>query len=132
MYRLIDDVLNGRASPAQARARLDAISVLPPRYPAAVTAVATGGLAASASLLVSGRSDARSALTFLVAFAAAVCGERLAAVLATWRLPPFYRSAIAAVPAAAAGVAMALSGAGLGGSAVVTGSLFALFPGRPW
>ena len=130
VYRLVDDIVAGRAGPAQARARLVTIDALPPRYRTPVVAAATGGLAASASLLVSGRADARAALTFAVAFAAAVLGNRLAAVLAAWRLPPFYRSAIAAVPAAAAAVAMALSGAGLGGSAVVTGSLFALFPGR--
>lgn len=130
VYRLVDDILNERATPAQARARLDVISVLPPLYPAAVIAAATGGIAASASVLVSGRSDARAAVTFLVAFAAAVVGDRLAAVLAAWRSPPFYRSAAAAVPAAAAGVVMALAGVGLGGSAVVTGSLFALFPGK--
>lgn len=130
VYRLVDDILGGRTAPAQARARLDAISVLPPRYTAVLTTVATGGIAASASLLVSGRSDNQVALTILVAFAAAACGDRLAAVFTAWRLPPFYRSAIAAVPAAAAGVGMALSGAGLGGSAVVTGALFAFFPGK--
>ncbi|WP_369044025.1 threonine/serine ThrE exporter family protein [Streptomyces sp. Midd1] len=128
--RAIVEISAGRLPFEQARERAETLETLPVPYPAWLTALAPGGLAASASLLVTGRSDSRAWITFGVAFVAAVAGERLAAFLDGLKLPSMYLSAAAAVPAAVAGVAMALSGAGLGGSAVVTGALFALFPGR--
>lgn len=130
LYQLISQITRRPPDTDQARRDLDAIDAQRPPYPAWIHAFAPGVLAASASLLVSGRSDARAWITFALAFLAAVAGSRLAAALATLSLADFYLNAAAAVPAAAAGVGLALTGAGLGGSAVVTGSLFALFPGR--
>lgn len=130
LYRLIGQITEEGLDIRRAEARLGRIEARPGPYPPWVLHLAPGLLAASASLLVSARSDVKAWVTFAVALGAAVAGGRLAAALSTLGLQDFYLTAAAAMPASAAGVAMGLAGAGLGGSAVVTGSLFALFPGR--
>jgi uncharacterized membrane protein YjjB (DUF3815 family) len=57
-------------------------------------------------------------------------GDRLAWLCAGRGLPEFYQFMIAAMPPAAIGVAFALAHVDVAASAVVTGGLFALLPGR--
>ncbi|GAA4907030.1 threonine/serine exporter family protein [Streptomyces coeruleoprunus] len=94
-------------------------------YPGWVLTLAAGGLAGAASVLLGG-----DLLVFLVAAAGAMLGDRLAWFCAGRGLPEFYQFAAAAVPPAALGVAASLLHAGLRPSAVITGGLFALIPGR--
>ncbi|MDN3296111.1 threonine/serine exporter family protein [Streptomyces ficellus] len=94
-------------------------------YPGWVLTVAAGGLAGAASMLLGG-----DMAVFLVAAAGAMLGDRLAWFCAGRGLPEFYQFAVAAVPPAAMGVAVSLLHAGLRPSAVITGGLFALIPGR--
>lgn len=92
---------------------------------------AAGLLAGAASTLVGG-----GPIIFAAAALAAMLGDRLAWLLAGRGLPEFYQFAAAAMPAAAMGVAIDryvhwIPGAtGVQSSAVITGGLFALLPGR--
>ncbi|PRH75847.1 hypothetical protein C6N75_28785 [Streptomyces solincola] len=94
-------------------------------YPGWVLTAAAGGLAGSASLLLGG-----GLAVFLIAAAGAMLGDRLAWLAAGRGLPEFYQFAVAAAPPAALGVGASLLHAGLQPSAVITGGLFALIPGR--
>ncbi|MEE1756737.1 threonine/serine ThrE exporter family protein [Streptomyces sp. SP18CS02] len=94
-------------------------------YPGWVLTVAAGGLAGAASLLLGG-----GVAVFLIAAAGAMLGDRLAWFCAGRGLPEFYQFAVAAVPPAALGVTVSLLHADLQPSAVITGGLFALIPGR--
>lgn len=94
-------------------------------YPGWVLTLAAGGLAGAASVLLGG-----DVTVFLIAAAGAMLGDRLAWLAAGRGLPEFYQFAVAAVPPAALGVAVSLLHAGLRPSAVITGGLFALIPGR--
>ncbi|SCD72646.1 Uncharacterized membrane protein YjjP, DUF1212 family [Streptomyces sp. DvalAA-14] len=92
---------------------------------------AAGLLAGAASTLVGG-----GPIIFVAAALAAMLGDRLAWLLAGRGLPEFYQFAAAAMPAAAMGVVVDryghwIPGAnGVQSSAVITGGLFALLPGR--
>jgi uncharacterized membrane protein YjjP (DUF1212 family) len=92
---------------------------------------ASGLLAGAASMLVGG-----NLIIFVAAGLAAMLGDRLAWLLAGRGLPEFYQFAAAAMPAAAMGVVVDryahwIPGAtGVQSSAVITGGLFALLPGR--
>ncbi|MFC4033540.1 threonine/serine exporter ThrE family protein [Streptomyces polygonati] len=92
---------------------------------------AAGLLAGAASMLVGG-----GPIVFAAAALAAMLGDRLAWLLAGRGLPEFYQFAAAAMPAAATGVVVDRYGhwipgaTGLQSSAVITGGLFALLPGR--
>src|SRR5690606_15710244 len=57
-------------------------------------------------------------------------GDRLAWLCAGRGLPEFYQFTAAAMPPAAIGVALTLTHADVKASAVITGGLFALLPGR--
>lgn len=94
-------------------------------YPGWALTVAAGGLAGAASVLLGG-----GLAVFLIAAAGAMLGDRLAWLAAGRGLPEFYQFAVAAMPPAALGVAVSLLHAGLRPSAVITGGLFALIPGR--
>ncbi|WNI16082.1 threonine/serine exporter family protein [Streptomyces sp. ITFR-21] len=100
-------------------------------YGSWVLTCAAGLLAGAASVLVGG-----SPIIFVAAAIAAMLGDRLAWLLAGRGLPEFYQFAAAAMPAAAMGVlvdryAHWIPGAtGVPSSAVITGGLFALLPGR--
>jgi uncharacterized membrane protein YjjB (DUF3815 family) len=99
-------------------------------YPGWLLAIASGFLAGAATLLVGGRADGRAWLVFASAFASAVAGDRLAALVASRGLPEFYQFVLAAMPAAISGIILSLNSSGLRGSVAITGGLFALLPGR--
>ena len=95
-------------------------------YPGWVLTCASGLLAGAASVLVGG-----GALVFAAAMVGAILGDRLAWLLAGRGLPEFYQFAVAAMPPVAVGVALTLADVpDLRASAVITGGLFALLPGR--
>ncbi|WP_375540788.1 threonine/serine exporter ThrE family protein [Streptomyces sp. TRM64462] len=94
-------------------------------YPGWVLTLAAGMLAGAASVLLGG-----GLAVFLIAAAGAMLGDRLAWLAAGRGLPEFYQFAVAAMPPAALGVTVSLLHAGLRPSAVITGGLFALIPGR--
>ncbi|QKW07287.1 threonine/serine exporter family protein [Streptomyces sp. NA04227] len=94
-------------------------------YPGWALTVASGLLAASASVLVGG-----GLLVFVSAFLGAMLGDRLAWLCAGRGLPEFYQFVVAAMPPAAMGIALTLFHADVRASAVITGGLFALLPGR--
>ncbi|MFM9448134.1 threonine/serine exporter ThrE family protein [Streptomyces acidiscabies] len=94
-------------------------------YPTWVLTSASGLLAGAASVLVGG-----DALVFVAAALGAVLGDRLAWLLAGRGLPEFYQFLVAALPPAAIGVTLTLARVDVAASAVITGGLFALLPGR--
>ncbi|MFD7612986.1 threonine/serine exporter ThrE family protein [Streptomyces sp. NPDC059828] len=94
-------------------------------YPGWLLTTAAGVLAGAASVLVGG-----NALVFLAAAVGAMLGDRLAWLCAGRGLPEFYQFVVAAMPPAAMGVTLSALHAGLQPSAVITGGLFALIPGR--
>lgn len=94
-------------------------------YPGWALTAAAGLLAGAASMLVGG-----GLLVFAAAAAGAMLGDRLAWLCAGRGLPEFYQFAVAAMPPAALGVALTLADVDVRASAVVTGGLFALLPGR--
>ncbi|MFC9822610.1 threonine/serine exporter ThrE family protein [Streptomyces erythrochromogenes] len=95
-------------------------------YPTWVLTAAAGLLAGAASILVGG-----GVLVFFAAALGAVLGDRLAWLCAGRGLPEFYQFVAAAMPPAAFGVALKLAEIeNIKASAVITGGLFALLPGR--
>ncbi|MFF2503980.1 threonine/serine exporter ThrE family protein [Streptomyces sp. NPDC058067] len=96
-------------------------------YPGWALSAATGLLAGGASILVGG-----DALVFVAAALGAILGDRLAWLCAGRGLPEFYQFTVAAMPPAAIGVALTLAHnlVDVRASAVITGGLFALLPGR--
>ncbi|MFD6887096.1 threonine/serine exporter ThrE family protein [Streptomyces sp. NPDC059957] len=94
-------------------------------YPGWVLTGAAGLLAGAASTLVGG-----GVLVFFAAALGAVLGDRLAWLCAGRGLPEFYQFVVAAMPPAAMGVALKMTDLDVRSSAVITGGLFALLPGR--
>lgn len=87
--------------------------------------LAAGLLAGGASMLVGG-----GLVVFVAAALGAIAGDRMAWVFAGRGLPEFYQFAVAAMPPAAIGIALQLAHVEVRASAVITGGLFALLPGR--
>ncbi|MFG3499223.1 threonine/serine exporter ThrE family protein [Streptomyces sp. NPDC047928] len=127
VYQLVADINSAdhEVSLEEAYRRLALIRRNRHPYPGWVLTLAAGGLAGAASVLLGG-----GLAVFLIAAAGAMLGDRLAWFCAGRGLPEFYQFAVAAVPPAAMGVAVSLLHAGLRPSAVITGGLFALIPGR--
>ncbi|MCX4963885.1 threonine/serine exporter family protein [Streptomyces sp. NBC_00654] len=128
VFRLIDDITTEEAdvSLEEAYRRLAEIRRNRHPYPGWVLTAAAGLLAGAASVLVGG-----GMLVFLVAAAGAMLGDRLAWLCAGRGLPEFYQFMVAAMPPAAMGVALTLThSTDIRPSAVITGGLFALLPGR--
>ncbi|MCY0927078.1 threonine/serine exporter family protein [Streptomyces sp. H27-H1] len=94
-------------------------------YPGWMLTAAAGLLAGAASTLVGG-----GVLVFFAAALGAVLGDRLAWFCAGRGLPEFYQFVVAAMPPAAMGVALKMTDLDVRSSAVITGGLFALLPGR--
>ncbi|MFJ5827725.1 threonine/serine exporter ThrE family protein [Streptomyces sp. NPDC093089] len=127
VYQLLADI-NARAhevSPEEAYRRLAEIRRNRHPYPGWVLTAAAGVLAGAASVLLGGGPT-----VFFVAALGAVLGDRLAWLCAGRGLPEFYQFLVAAMPPAAMGVLLTLLHADLRPSAVITGGLFALIPGR--
>uniref|UniRef100_A0AAU3GZ00 Threonine/serine exporter family protein n=1 Tax=Streptomyces sp. NBC_01401 TaxID=2903854 RepID=A0AAU3GZ00_9ACTN len=129
VFQLIDDITTAEhveVSLEEAYRRLAEIRRNRHPYPGWVLTAAAGLLAGSASVLVGGNF-----LVFVVAAAGAMLGDRLAWLCAGRGLPEFYQFTAAAMPPAAMGIMLTLThSTGVRPSAVITGGLFALLPGR--
>jgi uncharacterized membrane protein YjjP (DUF1212 family) len=127
VFRLVDDLTDPEThvSLEEAYRRLAEIRRNRHPYPGWALTLASGLLAGAASMLVGG-----DLIVFVAAAAGAMLGDRLAWLCAGRGLPEFYQFTVAAMPPAAIGVAFALADVDVKASAVVTGGLFALLPGR--
>ncbi|AEW95012.1 MULTISPECIES: threonine/serine exporter family protein [Streptomycetaceae] len=131
VYRLIDDITAHEATLEDAYRALAEIRRNRHPYPGWLLTLAAGVLAGAASMLVGGGPT-----VFAAAAVGAMLGDRLAWLCAGRGLPEFYQFVSAAMPAAALGVLITLFGHHLPGgghvksSAVITGGLYALIPGR--
>ncbi|GGN05781.1 threonine/serine ThrE exporter family protein [Streptomyces fuscichromogenes] len=127
VFRLVDDLTDPEThvSLEEAYRRLAEIRRNRHPYPGWALTAASGLLAGAASVLVGG-----DLLVFVAAAVGAMLGDRLAWLCAGRGLPEFYQFMIAAMPPAAIGVAFSLAHVDVAASAVVTGGLFALLPGR--
>ncbi|NYE41522.1 uncharacterized membrane protein YjjP (DUF1212 family) [Streptomyces fulvorobeus] len=128
VFRLVDDITREdvEVSLEDAYGRLAEIRRNRHPYPGWVLTCAAGLLAGSASVLVGG-----GFLVFVVAAAGAMLGDRLAWLCAGRGLPEFYQFLVAAMPPAAMGVLLTMThSTDIRPSAVITGGLFALLPGR--
>ncbi|MFK0118657.1 threonine/serine exporter family protein [Streptomyces sp. NPDC090994] len=127
VYHLVDDLSDPEThiSLEEAYRRLAEMRRNRHPYPTWVLTSASGLLAGAASLLVGG-----DAIVFVAALLGAMLGDRLAWFCAGRGLPEFYQFAVAAMPPAAIGIALTLTHVEVKASAVITGGLFALLPGR--
>ncbi|MFJ6798446.1 threonine/serine exporter family protein [Streptomyces sp. NPDC091268] len=128
VFRLVQDISAPEVdiSLEEAYRRLAEIRRNRHPYPGWVLTVAAGLLAGAASTLVGG-----GVIVFFAAAIGAILGDRLAWLCAGRGLPEFYQFVVAAMPPAAFGVALKLAEIeDIRASAVITGGLFALLPGR--
>ncbi|MFI9171079.1 threonine/serine exporter ThrE family protein [Streptomyces lincolnensis] len=127
VFQLVDDLSDPEThiSLEEAYRRLAEIRRNRHPYPGWVLTLASGLLAGAASVLVGG-----DLIVFVAAALGAMCGDRLAWLCAGRGLPEFYQFTVAAMPPAAIGIALTLAHVDVKASAVVTGGLFALLPGR--
>ncbi|WP_436840346.1 threonine/serine exporter family protein [Streptomyces flavofungini] len=128
VYRLVDDISSEDVdiSLEEAYRRLAELRRNRHPYPGWALTAAAGLLAGSAAVLVGG-----DVLVFVAAALGAMLGDRLAWLCAGRGLPEFYQFVVAAMPPAAMGVAISLLDLpDVKASAVITGGLFALIPGR--
>jgi uncharacterized membrane protein YjjP (DUF1212 family) len=127
VYRLVDDLHDPEThvSLEEAYRRLAEIRRNRHPYPGWAITAAAGLLAGAASVLVGG-----NLVVFVAAALGAMLGDRLAWLCAGRGLPEFYQFMVAAMPPAAVGVALTLAHVHVRASAVITGGLFALLPGR--
>lgn len=127
VYQLVDDLSDPEShiSLEEAYRRLAEIRRNRHPYPTWVLTSASGLLAGAASVLVGG-----DLIVFVAAMFGAMLGDRLAWLCAGRGLPEFYQFTVAAMPPAAIGVALTLAHVDVKASAVITGGLFALLPGR--
>lgn len=132
VFRLVDDITTEALTLEDAYRRLAEIRRNRHPYPGRLLTAAAGLLAGAASMLVGGGGP----VVFLIAAIGAMLGDRLAWLCAGRGLPEFYQFTAAAMPAAVLGVLVDRFGHHLPGtstiqaSAVITGGLFALIPGR--
>ncbi|MCX4827752.1 MULTISPECIES: threonine/serine ThrE exporter family protein [unclassified Streptomyces] len=129
VYRLVDDISDEETevSLEEAYRRLAEIRRNRHPYPGWALTGASGLLAGSASILVGG-----DLLVFIAAAIGAMLGDRLAWLCAGRGFPEFYQFTVAAMPPAAIGILLTLAHGyvDVQSSAVITGGLFALLPGR--
>ncbi|MGH3648776.1 MAG: threonine/serine ThrE exporter family protein [Micromonosporaceae bacterium] len=125
-HQLVGDAALGLLELDEAFDRLRAIKYGQSRYPGWVVALSLPLLAASAAVLTGG-----GALVAAIAFVSAVVAERTTVVLARRGIAEFYQYATAAMIGSATGIGLIATGVSLPASAVVTGSIMALLPGRP-
>lgn len=127
VFRLVDDLSHpaDAISLEEAYRRLAEIRRNRHPYPGWALTGASGLLAGAASVLVGG-----GLVVFVAAALGAMLGDRLAWLSAGRGLPEFYQFTVAAMPPAAIGVALTVAHVDVRASAVITGGLFALLPGR--
>ncbi|WP_086741712.1 threonine/serine ThrE exporter family protein [Streptomyces glaucescens] len=127
VFQLVDDLSDPETqiSLEEAYRRLAEIRRNRHPYPTWVLTSASGLLAGAASVLVGG-----DLIVFVAAALGAMLGDRLAWLCAGRGLPEFYQFTVAAMPPAAIGVALTVAHVEVAASAVITGGLFALLPGR--
>ncbi|MGW1160711.1 threonine/serine ThrE exporter family protein [Streptomyces sp. NPDC002513] len=127
VYRLVADLSDPATaiSLEEAYRRLAAMRRNRHPYPGWALTGASGLLAGAASILVGG-----DLVVFIAAAIGAMLGDRLAWLFAGRGLPEFYQFTVAAMPPAAIGVALTVAHVQMNASAVITGGLFALLPGR--
>ncbi|TXS56235.1 threonine/serine exporter ThrE family protein [Streptomyces sp. t39] len=127
VYKLVHDISveESEVTLEEAYRRLAEIRRNRHPFPGWALTLAGGLLAGAASVLVGG-----DLVVFLAAAVSAMLGDRLAWLAAGRGLPEFYQFVAAAMPPAAVGVALSLSPLEVRASAVITGGLFALIPGR--
>ncbi|MEV6010668.1 threonine/serine exporter family protein [Streptomyces sp. NPDC051976] len=131
VYQLVDEITAHKATLEEAYRHLADIRRNRHPYGGWFLTGAAGLLAGAASVLVGG-----TPIIFVAAALAAMLGDRLAWLLAGRGIPEFYQFAAAAMPAAAMGVVVDRYAEWIPGannvqaSAVITGGLFALLPGR--
>ncbi|MFK4145555.1 threonine/serine exporter ThrE family protein [Streptomyces sp. NPDC004065] len=127
VFRLVDDLSDPEThvSLEEAYRRLAEIRRNRHPYPGWALTGAAGLLAGAASMLVGG-----DLVVFVAAALGAMLGDRLAWLCAGRGLPEFYQFTVAAMPPAAIGVALTVAHVDVKASAVITGGLFALLPGR--
>jgi uncharacterized membrane protein YjjP (DUF1212 family) len=127
VFQLVDDLSDPETqiSLEEAYRRLAEIRRNRHPYPTWVLTSASGLLAGAASVLVGG-----DLIVFVAAALGAMLGDRLAWLCAGRGLPEFYQFTVAAMPPAAIGVALTVAHVDVAASAVITGGLFALLPGR--
>ena len=127
VFQLVDDLSDedSQITLEEAYRRLAEIRRNRHPFPGWALTAANGLLAGAASIMFGG-----GLVVFVLAAVGAMLGDRLAWLCAARGLPEFYQFAVAAMPPAAIGVAVALLHTDLSTSAVVTGGLFALLPGR--
>ncbi|MFI5797309.1 threonine/serine exporter ThrE family protein [Streptomyces sp. NPDC051677] len=127
VFRLVDDLSDPEThlSLEEAYRRLAEMRRNRHPYPTWVLTSASGLLAGAASVLVGG-----DVIVFVAAALGAMLGDRLAWLCAGRGLPEFYQFLVAAMPPAAIGIALTLGHVDVEASAVITGGLFALLPGR--
>ncbi|MFI5967323.1 threonine/serine exporter ThrE family protein [Streptomyces asoensis] len=127
VFRLVDDLSDPEShlSLEEAYRRLAEMRRNRHPYPTWVLTAASGLLAGAASVLVGG-----DLVVFVAAALGAMLGDRLAWLCAGRGLPEFYQFLVAAMPPAAIGITLTLADVDVKASAVITGGLFALLPGR--
>ncbi|MER6014279.1 threonine/serine ThrE exporter family protein [Streptomyces bluensis] len=127
VFQLVDDLSDPETAVSleEAYGRLAEIRRNRHPYSGWVLTGAAGLLAGAASVLVGG-----DVVVFVAAALGAMLGDRLAWLCAGRGLPEFYQFTVAAMPPAAIGIALTLAGVDVKASAVITGGLFALLPGR--
>ncbi|MEU6259296.1 threonine/serine exporter family protein [Streptomyces sp. NPDC047043] len=127
VFQLVDDLSDPETSISleEAYRRLAEIRRNRHPYPTWVLTGASGLLAGAASVLVGG-----DLIVFVAAMLGAMLGDRLAWLCAGRGLPEFYQFTVAAMPPAAIGIALTVAHVDVKASAVITGGLFALLPGR--
>ncbi|WRZ54661.1 threonine/serine exporter family protein [Streptomyces sp. NBC_01314] len=127
VFHLVDDLSDPESaiSLEEAYRRLAEIRRNRHPYPGWALTVASGLLAGAASVLVGG-----GVVVFVAAALGAMLGDRLAWLCSGRGLPEFYQFLVAAMPPAAIGVALTVTHVDVEASAVITGGLFALLPGR--
>ncbi|MEV5312970.1 MULTISPECIES: threonine/serine exporter family protein [unclassified Streptomyces] len=127
VFQLVDDLSDPETqiSLEEAYRRLAEIRRNRHPYPTWVLTSASGLLAGAASVLVGG-----DLIVFVAAALGAMLGDRLAWLCAGRGLPEFYQFTAAAMPPGAIGVALTVAHVDVKASAVITGGLFALLPGR--
>ncbi|WP_326796673.1 threonine/serine exporter family protein [Streptomyces sp. NBC_01808] len=127
VYRLVDAIVDEAAAVSLEEAYRGLAEIRRNRHPYSKWAltVASGGLSGAAATLVGG-----GPLVFCAAAIGAMLGDRLAWLAAGRGLPEFYQFVAAAMAPAAVGVTLNIAAVEAQSSAVITGGLFALIPGR--